>query len=232
MTFNIGDRVRVAREWHDNDPHDDVLDGCEATIIQSFGDDVYPYMVTLIDGAAYPGRRFERWDRDGRGGILVQKVEHIDSEEKDMTTNINLNEVETLRGELTEVQNNLLLSEQNVTSLRGTVASLTTENNNVRGKFGSFKDDVVEALRDLAANGYITDERAFETADDLGLADLYHKPTEIEVRITIPADEVGDYLRAHGKSADDLSERDIENILTQNSSQIEFYVDSFETNEV
>ncbi len=96
----------------------------------------------------------------------------------------------------------------------------------------SLKKDVVEALRELAENGYITDARAFATADNLGLAELYHTPTEITVTITIPVDEVTNYRRRAGKLTDRLNETDVENILNENDTAIEFWVDSITTKEV
>ncbi len=225
--FYEGERVRVVHPddpfWRDDAPASHLIDGLTGTLVKVDYTSKYPYVIELDD--------------DGRT-VYAWFVAHIDSEENKVTININPNEVEALRKELAEVKTQLALSEDDAAhherladQRAETVQSLTIENNSVRAKLDKFGDDVVEALKDLASAGHITDEKAYKVAEDLGLEYKYRKPFSITVRLTIPSDEAMNYASRKGLTAEDITEADIENILNENDTDIEFWVDSFETEE-
>ncbi len=235
--FKVGDRVRITVAY-------------PPTVERFLGEEDHTGKtgtLTAIDNRAkWP---YEIELDNGYGLDVAFQVEHITEDSEREESNMNettTHEVEILTAEvgtLTALNNtqrdriHALLAENGALTSRAENAEraatraeeaygrVTTENNRVRQQLDNLRTDIVNTLRDLIESDEMSAERAFELADDLGVADQFYVGKDIEIRLTVPSDAVADYLRANGKQADDLAEADIENILNENSSQIEFWID-------
>lgn len=211
--FRVGDYVVVVKEYC----FSRIPMAGERSLVGKRG-----RLCAIDHGATYP---YEIYLDNNEGYDHAYEVAFADSEEEKVESiNINLNEVETLKekvASLTARVDALLAEAERYKALNATQRDRI---NTLISEKGDFAKMVGKALRAAVDSDEIDRVVGQNLADELGVTEHFDQDYIITLTITIPADAV----KRFGCKKDDLNEGKIEEILNDNNTDIEFWIDEWD----